>query len=319
MSDYDDRGAYTPPSDRLAFDARQPVRGGGPAPVTLIVSGLVLIGLVGGVFFLYRDGFRHRGVPALVGAPADVRTPAPAAAGPPTGLTVDKTASAAPAPAFGPPPSQALPPAAAHPTLAAAPTTSSALPPAAPAAAASAPAKSAPPQVVMFSPNAPPSAPRKAAAAQPPTLAIEPRKEVAVAAPPRKAAAAPRLATHRAAPMTIASLADAAIAERARGERATHALNAHDAARIAAPSMEGATGWVQIGAFSSAALANQSWRDLARIEPAAMAGKGRAVQPFTRDDGAILYRAYVTGFASVSAAQAFCSELRSAGKGCIVK
>ena len=52
MADYDDRGAYTPPSDRLAFDSRTPVRGGGPAPVTLIVSGVVLVGLVGGVFFL---------------------------------------------------------------------------------------------------------------------------------------------------------------------------------------------------------------------------------------------------------------------------
>ena len=89
MSDYDDRGAYTPPSDRLAFDPRQPVRGGGPAPVTLIVSGLVLACLVGGVFFLYRDGFKHSpaiihfttwedavtGGPLHTGAPLDLDMP----------------------------------------------------------------------------------------------------------------------------------------------------------------------------------------------------------------------------------------------------
>lgn len=346
MSDYDDRGAYTPPSDRLAFDPRQPVRGGGPAPVTLIVSGLVLATVVGGAFFLYRDGFRHRGAPpALVGAPlADARTPAPPAddsnAAPP-GLTIDKTASAAPAPKFGPPPAQPLPSATPVQTAAAAP---------AAAARAAAPltpvAKTAPvaraPQVVMLSPDAAP----KAVAAPPKKLAVAAAPKLAVVAPPRQAAPAPaaklavaappaeRAAPGRAAPMSIGALADAAIAERARGERATHELNvraanaaspmALPARRVAAapagpPTIAGAAGWVQIGAYSSAALADQGWRDLARLQPAAMAGKGRAVQPFTRDDGAILYRAYVTGFASVSAAQSFCSELRAAGKGCIVK
>src|SRR5215469_11810159 len=128
MSDYDDRGAYTPPSDRLAFDPRTPVRGGGPAPVTLIVSGLVLAGMVGGVFFLYRDGFKHRGeAPALVGAPvADARTPGappPAADNAAASLVVDKATAPPPAPASAPPPTDALP---------APPSQASALPPAAP-------------------------------------------------------------------------------------------------------------------------------------------------------------------------------------------
>jgi hypothetical protein len=84
---------------------------------------------------------------------------------------------------------------------------------------------------------------------------------------------------------------------------------------VAGPS----TGWVQIGAFSSPTLADQGWRDVARAEPDAMAGKGKAVQPLDRDDGATLYRTYVTGFASVSAAQAFCEALRASGKSCMVK
>jgi hypothetical protein len=49
-----------------------------------------------------------------------------------------------------------------------------------------------------------------------------------------------------------------------------------------------------------------------------MAGKGKAVQPLERD-GKTLYRAYVTGFASVTAAQAFCAELQASGKSCMVK
>ena len=69
MSDYS-RGAYTPPSNDapLAFDARRPVRGGSPAPVTLIVSALVLIVLIAGAWFIYRDGFRTAGAARKVDA-----------------------------------------------------------------------------------------------------------------------------------------------------------------------------------------------------------------------------------------------------------
>src|SRR5256885_947435 len=37
------RSGYGQPPDRLSFDPREPVRSGGPAPVTLIVSGIVLV------------------------------------------------------------------------------------------------------------------------------------------------------------------------------------------------------------------------------------------------------------------------------------
>ena len=344
MSDYDDRGAYTPPSDRLAFD-RQPVRGGGPAPVTLIVSALALIGLVGGVFFLYRDGFRHRGeAPALVGAPvADVRTPAeplPAAndapAAPPAGLVVDKAAAPAPAPAFAPPPQQPLPRVVA-----------SAAPPAPPAAASAPPAASKPapppPQVVMLAPEAAP----KPTASLPKKVVAPPAAHLAAAAPPPPTE---RVAAHHPSQLSIASLTDAALAHR-RADRADRAArSAHEAhateaafaeppilapppprhvvaARIkgsqamaaAAPVASRSAAWVQIGAFSSPALAEQGWRDVARIEHDSMGGKGRAVQPVDRDDGTRLYRTYVTGFASVTAAQAFCAELQAAARACIVK
>jgi SPOR domain len=334
MSDYDDRGAYTPPSDRLAFDPRQPVRGGGPAPVTLIVSALALVGVVGGVFFLYRDGFRHRGeTPALVGAPvADARSPAAApptdANAAPAGLVVDRATAPAPAPAFAPPPPQPLP------RLAAA-----APPPAAPSAAPLAAAKPAPPapRVVMLAPEAPPKP------------AVAPPKQLAVTATPRLALAAPPAehpAVRHFAPITIASLTDDALAHRMRpAVRPTHddqaprtrfaeapsaapppahhavAVRIKGAQSAAAPSAVASpsAAWVQIGAFSSQTLAEQGWRDVARIERSSMAGKGRAVQPMERDDGATLYRTYVTGFASVTAAQAFCAELQAAARACIVK
>jgi hypothetical protein len=341
MSDYDDRGAYTPPADRLAFDPRQPVRGGGPAPVTLIVSGLVLVGLVGGVFFLYRDGFRRRGeAPALIGAPvADVRTPATAPdlsnAAPP-GLVVDKTTAPAPAPAFAPPASQQLPPQQAF--ASSAPRAASAVAPVALASAsppvAARPAAAAP-KVVMLSPEAAP-----AAAAAPPKKVVPapPATHLAAAAPP-----AVRPVAHHAAPVTIASLADDALDHHARPSRdaETHNMRLAEAVkptavpahRVVAAHIKGAPaeaspmraaagpapGWVQIGAFSTPTLADQGWRDVARLEPESMSGKGKAVQSLMRDDGSTLYRTYVTGFGSVSAAQSFCDDLRAAGKSCMVK
>jgi hypothetical protein len=338
MSDYDDRGAYTPPSDRLAFDPRQPVRGGGPAPVTLIVSALALVGVLGGVFFLYRDGFRHRGeAPALVGAPlADARSPAgssPADANAaPAGIVLDRTTAPAapPAPAIAAPP---LPPVA------------SAAPPPAPSARPPVAAKSAPPQVVTLAPDAPanpaPAPPKKLVVAVVPA----PAPHLAIAAP--QPSAEHPVARH-ASPITIASLTDAALAHRTRTPvRQAHADQAprtrlaaasspiapppsHHAIAVRIKGAQAATAasnaaanrsaaWVQIGAFSSQTQAEQGWRDVARLERGSMAGKGRAVQPIERDDGATLYRTYVTGFASVTAAQAFCADLRAAARACIVK
>ena len=92
MSD-PDRGAYTPPPDRLSFDPREPVRSGGPAPVTLIVSGLVLVAIVGAVFLLYRGGVRHKGEgPVAVGTPVtQMKTPAqPDQADAPAALSVNR-------------------------------------------------------------------------------------------------------------------------------------------------------------------------------------------------------------------------------------
>ena len=340
MSDYDDRGAYTPPSDRLAFDPRQPVRGGGPAPVTLVVSALALVGVVGGVFFLYRDGFRHRGeAPALVGAPvADVRSPAATArgrerrAGRPrprqdgglgpaararrraaaafatggrrraAGRAVSRPAGRRPARATAAPGGDARTRGGAERRPGADPGSSS--------------SRSCPRQCAAWrSPplqrprNTPPRAMRRRSPspASPTTRwpIIRGRPSGRRTTIRRRAPVSPRRQTRSLPPASRH-----AIAVRIKGAQAAPAPNAA-ANRSAA--------WVQIGAFSSQTLAEQGWRDVARIERDSMAGKGRAVQPIERDDGATLYRTYVTGFGSVTAARAFCAELRAAARACLVK
>jgi len=118
MSDHE-RGAYTPPTDApLTFDARQPVRGARPAPFTLIISILVLVGLGGTIAYFYKAGARHAGdAPQTVGAPVTgMKAPPPAEAqpqDPAAGLQIYKTeggkAAADGAPKFAPPPEQPQP------------------------------------------------------------------------------------------------------------------------------------------------------------------------------------------------------------------
>jgi cell division septation protein DedD len=88
----------------------------------------------------------------------------------------------------------------------------------------------------------------------------------------------------------------------------------------AAPSNPAPAGGftVQIGAFSSEALADRSWSAAAGIAPGPMAGKNRRVTPLEKD-GVTLYRASITGFATRAEAQGLCDRLRAAGRSCFVK
>jgi cell division septation protein DedD len=75
---------------------------------------------------------------------------------------------------------------------------------------------------------------------------------------------------------------------------------------------------VQIGAFSSQALADKGWSDAAAIAPGPAVGKGKSVEKVEKD-GHTLFRTQVTGFASRGDASAFCGRLKAAGKACFVK
>lgn len=268
MSDHD-RGAYTPPSERLSFDPREPVRSGGPAPVTLIVSGVVLLAIVGGVFLLYRGGVRHRDgdAPAAVGTPiAQMKTAAPPDAND-TSLVISRIDSSNAANAtFAPLPEQPLP----------------------------RPLPVQAPQVVTATPLPP------------------------VGGAPASAAPRP-VATKPAKPVTIASLTDDAMAQKPAAPKPPPTITPPTpVATSAAAAPASGTGWVQIGAFSSAALAEKGWGDVAALAPAGMAGKGRKVEPVSKD-GKTFYRTYVTGFSGRDAAQAFCDKLKASGKACFVK
>jgi len=276
MSDYD-RGPYTPPSEPpLAFDARRPVRGAGPAPITLIVSVVILVAAAGAAFFVYRGGVRGANdAPQPVGAPVrDVKTaPPPEAqpADPAAGLSVykdDTPGAATVAPTFAPPPE--------------------------------APGPRPAPQAVAPHPAQPVTAQ--------PIAPVAGAKPVSPPAAPAKPAA---VAGAQPAPKSIAAILDDKSVRNAPVPAARPVSKP-----AAAPAAGGA--FVQIGAFSSQALAEKGWNDAARIAPGAMAGKGKHVEPVAKD-GSTLYRTAITGFASKEEATALCDKLKAAGKTCFVR
>lgn len=138
------RGAYTPPTDApLSFDARQPVRGARPLPMTLIISAVVLVTLVVGVILVYRGGVRNPNEPpqAVGTEVAQMKTPPPAGSqpqDPAAGLQIYHNEDPQPSATFAAPPEapQARPAA----PVPSAPVQTAALPAAKPAPAATQPA-----------------------------------------------------------------------------------------------------------------------------------------------------------------------------------
>lgn len=320
MADYD-RGAYTPQTDApLAFDPRRPSERR-PMPMALIGSAVVLVVLLAGVAMVYRSGVRHAGeAPRPVGEPVmSVKSaPAPdadAAKTPPANLDVYNEGAAAPAvpsasntvaagaaPAFTPPPEQpAARPAPKPETLA---------------------MLAKPPPVAAARPT-----PAERAAVTPEPIA---------AAPLKPAAPTTAQAQAQAKPQKIAKLDQSEVAEAGmtRASAATVAANDETpqaAARAAAkPAAKPATGAapaaagdptgsvVQIGAFSSDALALKGYADMTTAMGGQMAGKVRHIQPLQRD-GKTLFRTWVSGFATHADARAFCETLKAKGKTCITK
>jgi cell division septation protein DedD len=86
-----------------------------------------------------------------------------------------------------------------------------------------------------------------------------------------------------------------------------------------APRPAGAsTAAVQIGAFATVALAEESWGDVKSLIPAQVRGKSRVIQP-VNTNGSTLYRAMVVGFESYANAGRFCESLKAKGVDCFVK
>ena len=151
----------------------------------------------------------------------------------------------------------------------------------------------APTPVVIAPPTPAPVRPVAAAPSGPPASAPALRPSLAGAPPPKAApvVAAPAPKAPAPAPVAVAPAPKAAA---------------------------GGSAAVQIGAFSSQALADRGWADASAIAPGLTAGKGKSVQQIAKD-GATLYRTAVTGFASRADANAFCNQLKAAGKSCFVR
>ena len=348
MTDYD-RGAYTPQTDApLAFDPRRPSERR-PMPMALIGSAAVLVILLAGVAMVYRGGVRHAGEsPRPVGEPVMAVKTAPTAAqsaanAPPANLDVysqaQGSASLAPAAATPAASTQAAAPSPTTPAQTASATPAPTFtPPAEQPAARPAPK---PATVAMLSkPSAPthierPATPDEQAAkslsldhkseappklaAKPPVLRPTPRakldqSELAAAGGTRLADAEPAATpVHKvkAKPDADADDADAAPAQKAK---ATETV----AAATPPATTAGKAAVVQIGAFSSSALADKGYADVSATLPGRMSGKAKHVQPLDKD-GTTLYRTWLSGFATRADAQAFCEALKAKGKTCLVK
>jgi len=200
------RGAYTPPTDApLSFDARQPVRGARPLPMTLIISAVVLVTLVVGVILVYRGGVRNPNEPpqAVGTEVAQMKTPPPAGSqpqDPAAGLQIYHNEDPQPSATFAAPPEapQARPAA----PVATAPIETAALPAAKPAAPAAAPAAKPAPTIESLA---------TAAAQKPAPKPVQ----VAAATPAKPASVTPAAASGGPAVVQIGALSSPALADKA--------------------------------------------------------------------------------------------------------
>lgn len=160
-----------------------------------------------------------------------------------------------------------------------------------------------------------------------PTLAPAPEQPLPAAQPAVAQSATPAPAPPAPKPAVVATAAPAPHAPTPAASEKTDVINKllADSARSAAPPAEpkaaadpGAPVVVQIGAFSSPALADKEWSKAAAVAPGAMAGKGKRVVAVAKD-GDTLYRTAITGFASRDQAQALCDRLIAAGGSCFVR
>jgi hypothetical protein len=208
------RGAYTPPTDApLSFDARQPVRGSRPLPMTLILSAVVLATLVVAVLLIYRGGVRGPNEPPrTVGEPvAQMKAAPPAGANEPTdpaaGLQIYKNETPEASPTFAAQPEAPL--ARPTPPPPSAPVQTATLQPAKPAPAGpSAPVSAAP----ATKPAAKPAQTIEGLA----TAAVSPRAPTPATVKPAPAASAGGPASVQIGALSSTALADKAWSDAAR-------------------------------------------------------------------------------------------------------
>ncbi len=176
----------------------------------------------------------------------------------------------------------------------------------------------APPQAQASDPGAGLAVYRDDGGAAPAAPTFAPPPEAPAARPQPAPLAAPRVVASADLPPVHAPTAAPESAVRPPVQpRAMVARIAPISPSYVRPAADGAP-VVQIGAFSSKALAEKGWQAAAAAAPGAMAGKGKQVEGVDKD-GTTLYRAAITGFTSHEQAQALCARLRAAGRNCFVR
>ena len=99
---------------------------------------------------------------------------------------------------------------------------------------------------------------------------------------------------------------------------AAPAVKAPAAPAPAAPAAAGGSSGVQIGAFSSTAIADREYAAVASRFGSFASGAEKRVQEVTAANGSTVYRTTFTGM-SRDRAVAFCNALKAAGRDCIVR
>lgn len=141
---------------------------------------------------------------------------------------------------------------------------------------------------------------------------------------PGPEAVAPRPAPQPlpAAPTALPPAAPAVVAPAtpapAKPVTAAPAVKAPAAPATAAPAAAGGSSGVQIGAFSSTAIADREYAAVAARFGQYASGAEKRVQEVTAANGSTVYRTTFTGM-SRDRAVAFCNALKAAGRDCIVR
>lgn len=109
-------------------------------------------------------------------------------------------------------------------------------------------------------------------------------------------------------------------AEKAEAPRPTPAPATRPAAETPAPVADGAGGAaaVQIGAFSSTAVADREYAAVAARFPQFARNATKRVQEVTASNGSTVYRTTFTGL-SAADARAFCAAIQAGGGDCLVR
>ncbi len=308
----EDRGTYSPPTeDNLSYQSRKaPSRD--QAPLTLIISGIVLVMLLVFVVLFYNSGLNSHGrTPPDVGnSVGDIKDSQVTDAKPLSGDELNDNGAAKFAPSAEAPDLRS---------------------------AASTGVDEAPPPVAPIQGPLPSQANNPAlngGATSPDTTPVPgagaasndkggsdagraaiDRALTPGAAPATKVASASTSSSAAAKPAKLAS----ASASSASASSPAKAKPAEDDAKLAAATapLHGAT--VQIGAFQSMDIANKQYANVASSYGLFLGGTAKHVEKVDAANGSTLYRTAFTGFASKDKAHAFCDALKAAGRDCLVK